>query len=41
MKTYDKNKKYDIMEEDEFISATNNPVKMAEDIFGADKLKID
>lgn len=41
MQSYDKSKKYDIMEESEFINTDGNSVSLAEDIFGNDKLKID
>lgn len=41
MQSYDKTKKYDIMDESEFINTDSNSVTLAEDIFGNDKLKID
>lgn len=41
MQSYDKTKKYDIMDESEFINTESNSVSLAEDIFGNDKLKID
>ena len=41
MKEYDKTKKYDIISEDNFINSDSNSVKLAEDLFGEDKVKID
>lgn len=41
MKEYDKNKKYDIISEDEFINLDNSSVNIAESLFGEDKVKID
>ncbi|MCH5166806.1 MAG: DNA polymerase III subunit gamma/tau [Erysipelotrichales bacterium] len=41
MKDYDKTKKYDILSEDEFIVSDANSVKLAEDVFGEEKVKID
>lgn len=41
MQSYEKTKKYDIMDESEFINTDSNSVTLAEDIFGNDKLKID
>ena len=41
MKEYDKNKKYDIISEDEFINTDISAINMAESVFGEDKVKID
>lgn len=41
MKDYDKTKKYDIIDEKEYINNDTNSVKLAEDIFGNENLKID
>ncbi len=41
MQSYDKAKKYDIMDESEYINTDTNSVSLAEDVFGTDKLKID
>jgi len=41
MQSYDKAKKYDIMDESEYINTDINSVSLAEDVFGTDKLKID
>lgn len=41
MQSYDKTKKYDIMDESEYINTDTNSVSLAENIFGNDKLKID
>lgn len=41
MKDYDKTKKYDIIDEKEYINSETNSVKLAEDIFGNENLKID
>lgn len=41
MKEYDKAKKYDIIDEKEYINNDTNSVKLAEDIFGNENLKID
>lgn len=41
MESYEKTKKYDIMDESEFINTDGNSISLAENIFGSDKLKID
>lgn len=41
MKEYDKTKKYDIIDEKEYINNDASSVKLAEDIFGNESLKID
>lgn len=41
MKEYDKSKKYDIIDEGEYINTDTNSVKLAEDIFGNENLKVD
>ena len=41
MKEYDKTKKYDIIDEKEYINDEASSVKLAEDIFGNENLKID
>lgn len=41
MQNYDKTKKYDIIDESEYINTESNSVTLAENIFGNEKLKID
>ena len=41
MKEYDKEKKYDIISEDDFINSNDNSLKLAEELFGNEKVKID
>ncbi len=41
MQNYDKTKKYDIIDESEYINTESNSVTLAENIFGNEKIKID
>ena len=41
MKNYTKDKKFTIMDETDYIDNNTNSVKLAEDIFGNDKLNIE
>ena len=41
MKDYTKDKKFNLMDESEYIDDNTNSVKLAEDIFGNDKLNIE
>lgn len=40
MKTYDKNKVYELIDESEYVSNNKNSVKLAENIFGNEKIEI-
>ena len=41
MESYDKTKKYDIIDETEYINTESNSITLAENIFGNENLKID
>lgn len=41
MENYDKTKKYDIIDETEYINTESNSITLAENIFGNENLKID
>lgn len=41
MKNYDKSLKYDMIDESKYINSDSNSIKLAEDIFGNEKMKVD
>ena len=40
MSTYDKNKKYELLDESEYISNDSNSLRLAEETFGSDLINV-